>query len=109
MLLNLAEALARVNSGGVDARALALVNAVRKRSDPSATVTAATSADLVNAILLERRIELLGEGFRSTDILRLLQPIPAKGSIAAKTPAEQGYIWPISSDEMSLNRLMTDN
>lgn len=109
VLLNLAEALARVNSGGVDARALALVNAVRKRSDPSATVTAATSADLVNAILLERRIELLGEGFRSTDILRLLQPIPAKGSIAAKTPAEQGYIWPISSDEMSLNKLMTDN
>jgi hypothetical protein len=109
VLLNLAEALARTNTSGVDARALALVNAVRKRSDPAATVTATTSAELVTAIMLERRIELLGEGFRSTDLLRLLQTIPAKGSIAAKTPSEQGYIWPISSDEMSLNRLMTDN
>ena len=93
----------------VDAVALALVNAVRKRADTTTTVTAATSADLVNAILPERRIELLGEGFRSTDILRLLQTIPAKGYIAAKTPGEQRYIWPISSDEMCLNRLMTDN
>ncbi len=109
VLLNLAEALARTNTSGVDARALALVNAVRKRSDAATTVTATTSAELVTAILLERRIELLGEGFRSTDLLRLLQTIPAKGSIAAKAPSEQGYIWPISSDEMSLNRLMTDN
>jgi hypothetical protein len=109
VLLNLAEALARTNTTGVDARGLALVNAVRKRSDPATTVTATTQAELIAAIMLERRIEFLGEGMRSTDILRLLQTIPAKGSIAAKAPSEQGYIWPISSDEMSLNMLMTDN
>jgi len=51
----------------------------------------------------------LGEGLRNNELMRLLQTIPAKGSIPAKAPSEQGYIWPISSDEMSLNHLMTDN
>jgi len=108
VMLNLAEALTRTNSG-VDARALALVNAVRKRSDPAVTITAANQAELISAILLERNIEFLGEGLRNNDLMRLLQTIPAKGSAPTKAPAEQGYIWPISSDELSLNKLMTDN
>jgi hypothetical protein len=108
VMLNLAEALARTNSG-VNAKALALLNAVRQRSDATTTLAPATQADLINAILLERRIELLGEGLRNFDHMRLLQTIPAKGTITAKGPGEQGYIWPISADEMSLNRLMTDN
>jgi hypothetical protein len=107
VLLNLAEALARTN--GVDARALLLVNAVRKRSDATTTIAAATQQALIDAILLERRIEFLGEGLRNNDLMRLLQTIPAKGSIPAKLPSESGYIWPISADEMSLNHLMTDN
>ena len=108
VLLNLAEALARTNAT-VDVRALALVNAVRQRSDPSTIIVAATQTDLINAIMLERRIEFLGEGLRNNDQMRLLQTIPAKGQVAAKSPGETGYIWPISSDELSLNRLMTDN
>ena len=108
VLLNLAEGLARTNAV-VDAKALAIVNAVRKRSDPSTTIVAATPADLINAILLERQIELLGEGLRNNDIMRLLQTIPAKGSVAAKAPSETGYIWPISATELALNPLMTDN
>ncbi len=108
VLLNLAEALARTNAG-VDARGLALVNAVRQRSDPSWTIVAGTQAQLIAAIMLERRIEFLGEGLRNNDLMRLLQTIPAKGSVAAKLPSDQGYIWPISSDEMSLNHLMIDN
>ena len=108
VLLNLAEALARTNAA-VDARALALVNAVRQRSDPSVTIVAATQAALINAILLERRIEFLGEGLRNNDLMRLLQTIPAKGSVPAKAPTDQGYIWPISANELSLNKLMTDN
>ena len=108
VLLNLAEALARTNPA-VDVRGLALVNAVRMRSDPSTTIVATTQQQLIDAILLERRIEFLGEGLRNIDQMRLLQTIPAKGSVPAKTSAETGYIWPISSDELSLNRLMTDN
>ena len=108
VMLNLAEALARTNAA-VDARGLALVNAIRKRSDPVTTIVATTQQELINAILLERRIEFLGEGLRNNDLMRLLQTIPAKGSVAAKAPSETGYIWPISSDELSLNKLMTDN
>jgi hypothetical protein len=108
VMLNLAEALARTNVG-VNARALALLNAVRKRSDPTTTLAPATQQDLIDAIMLERRIEFLGEGLRNNDLMRLLQTIPAKGSAPQKAPGDQGYIWPISSDELSLNHLMTDN
>jgi starch-binding outer membrane protein, SusD/RagB family len=108
VMLALAEALARTNTG-VNVRALALLNAVRQRSDATTTLAPLTQADLIAAILLERRIEFLGEGLRNYDLMRLMQTIPAKGTIPAKTPAEAGYIWPISADEMSLNPLMTDN
>ena len=108
VLLTLAEALAR-NNAGVDAKAIALLNAVRQRSDAATTLAPATKTDLINAILLERRIEFLGEGMRNNDLMRLLQTIPAKGSVPAKNPGESGYIWPISADELSLNPLMVDN
>lgn len=108
VLLNLAEARAR-NNVGVDAQALALLTFVRKRSDAGYNFTIATQADLINAILLERRMEFLGEGMRNNDLMRLLQTIPAKGSVPPKTSAETGYIWPISADELSLNKLMVDN
>jgi hypothetical protein len=108
VLLNLAEALARTNAG-VDARALAILNAVRQRSDPATVLAPATQQALIDAILKECIIEFLGEGLRNFDLMRLLQTIPAKGSAPSKGPGEQGYIWPISADEMSLNKLMTDN
>lgn len=107
VLLNLAEALARTNPA--DVRALALLNAVRQRSDPATVLAPVGQQALIDAILLERRIEFLGEGLRNNDLMRLLQTIPAKGSAPAKAPTDQGYIWPISSDELSLNALMTDN
>lgn len=107
VLLNLAEALARTN--GLDVRAVALVNAVRQRSDATTVLAPATGQALIDAILKERRIEFLGEGLRNNDLMRLLQTIPAKGAVASKAPGDQGYIWPISSTELSLNKLMTDN
>lgn len=114
VLLNYAEALARNNTSGANfVKAVNLVNAVRKRSDTTSAFQidplTVTQTNLINAILLERRIEFLGEGMRNNDLMRLLQTIPAKGSVPAKTPAETGYIWPISADELSLNKLMTDN
>ena len=108
VLLNLAEALARTTTG-VNSRALLLVNAVRQRSDASVTIVAATQQQLIDAIMLERRIEFLGEGIRTMDILRLLQPFPAKGGAPAKNPGDVGYIWPIPASELNLNPQMTDN
>lgn len=111
VLLNLAEAKAR-STNSVDAQAVALLNAVRNRSDATTTFTTAsfaTAADLINAILKERTIEFLGEGLRIYDLMRLLQTIPAKGIAPTKSPSDAGYIWPISSSELALNHLCVDN
>ncbi len=71
VLLNQAEAEAR---NGNDARGLLLLNAVRNRAVESGDrylTGALASTALVQAILNERRIELVGEGFRWDDIHRL--------------------------------------
>lgn len=111
VLLNLAEARARTTST-VDPMAVALLSAVRNRSEPTITYTVtsfSSSAQLIDAIMMERRIEFLGEGLRSPDLLRLLQPIPAKSNVAAVPTSAQNYIWPISANELLLNKLMKDN
>ncbi|ANE52228.1 RagB/SusD family nutrient uptake outer membrane protein [Flavisolibacter tropicus] len=107
VLLNLAEALARTN--GLDAKAIALLNAVRKRSDASTTLAPATQQALIDAILIERRIELLGEGFRSRDLMRLGMAFPAKGTIGAVGYNENLYIWPIPSGEVLVNTIIDQN
>lgn len=108
VLLNLAEALARTNAG-VDARALELVNAVRKRSDPSVTLAASSQTDLLNIILTERRIELLGEGHRSRDLMRLGLSFPAKGTAPSVAPGDNQYIWPIPQSEILVNKAIEQN
>jgi hypothetical protein len=108
VLLNLSEAL--VKSGGDNARALALLNAVRTRSNPSGAYAGfASTESFVDAILAERRLELVGEGFRSPDLLRNGLTIPGKENVAAVPPTSPNYIWPISSNEMLFNKLMTPN
>ena len=108
VLLILAEALARQNTG-VDARALALLNAVHQRSDLANPLAPATQTELINMILTERRIELLGEGFRSPDIMRLNQTFPAKGSVSAVPNTSLSYIWPIPASELLYNKAMVPN
>ena len=105
----MAEALARTNTSGVDARALALLNAVRQRSDAGVTLAPLTNADLIAAILNERRIEFLGEGLRGLDILRQNIAFPAKSSVAAVLPTTVPYVWPIPFSELAYNSLMTQN
>jgi hypothetical protein len=109
VMLNLAEALARTNTAGVDARALALLNAVRQRSDAGATLAPTTNAELLAAILNERRIEFISEGIRGLDILRQNIAFPAKGTIAAVPPTSLAYVWPIPFNELAFNSLMTPN
>jgi starch-binding outer membrane protein, SusD/RagB family len=110
VLLNYAEAAAETNN--LD-KATSLLNAVRRRSDPSYVFTDAeigTKDVLVNTILTERRIELLGEGFRTPDLQRRLQILPSKsgaaGTAPAVDPAAANYIWPMPSDEISTNKLL---
>lgn len=110
VLLSLAESIARTTTG-VDARALALLNAVHLRSQPTAFTAAdfATNDAFRNAILMERRIELMGEGRRSPDLLRLGLPLPAKANVQAIQPSQAEYIWPIPDNELINNKLMKQN
>lgn len=73
MYLILAEAYARTAGGEVNART-ALFSLVSKR-DPSAVISTNTGQALVDEILLNRRVELWGEGFRWLDLKRLNLPL----------------------------------
>jgi starch-binding outer membrane protein, SusD/RagB family len=108
VMLNLAEALAR-QASGVDARAVALLNAVRQRSDATTTFAPATKTELINLILNERRIEFLGEGLRAIDIQRQVLDFPARGSVAAVPSSSLSYVWPIPATELLYNSAMTPN
>ena len=141
VLLILAEAEAR-QSAGVSARAVALLNAVRNRAlaDPATqayTVASfANKVELIQAILFERRVELLLEGRRWGDIHRLSgenDPNFSPGGIPAKavngadglamyncggtyTPGQAAipysdyrFIWPIPSDEVTQNPIIEQN
>jgi hypothetical protein len=110
VMLNLAEARAR--TAGVDAQAIDLLNAVRGRSNADGTYTAgdfASGADLVEAILFERHLEFLGEGFTASDLSRNLRPFKAKQNVAEVPAASTGYIWPIPIGELVTNKLCVQN
>jgi len=113
VLLNYAEAAANANDIPT---ATALLHAVRNRSNPAFTFPREdvnTKDALINTILTERRIELLGEGFRLGDLQRRVQTLPAKvGSIGTAplvNPTASNYIWPIPSGELSTNKLIAPN
>ena len=110
VLLNDAEAEAR---GGDLNKAIALLQAVRRRSDASYTFPAAslTQSEIVNTIRTERRIELLGEGFRATDILRDLLTFPNKPSRSSYISrvvslGDDGYVYPLPTSEILTNKLL---
>ncbi|WP_348800092.1 RagB/SusD family nutrient uptake outer membrane protein [Flavobacterium adhaerens] len=113
VLLNYAEAAANANDLQKSAD---LLKAVRNRSNPNYVFpsTDINSKDaLINTILVERQIELLGEGFRLQDLQRHLKTLPAKTGSIGTAPlvliTSSNYIWPIPSGEISTNRLMVPN
>lgn len=70
MYLIEAEALAR-QGGAQEATAKTVLEALVKTRYPAYSAAAFTGASLINEILLQRRIELWGEGFSLLDIKRL--------------------------------------
>ncbi len=112
VLLNYAEAAAK--TGDLN-KSVELLKAVRNRSDatyefPSSAIS--TASALANTILTERRIELLGEGFRSNDLLRNLLPLPAKSSSSLSAPqvlpSQDNYIFPLPNVEIVTNKLLLE-
>lgn len=110
VLLNYAEAEAVTVDLNVS---VSLLKAVRLRSDASYSFpeNSLTQNEILNTIRIERRIELLGEGFRSTDILRDLLTFldkPSKSSQSSRvvSPATDGYIFPLPDSEILTNKLL---
>lgn len=100
VMLNVAEAEAEVGS---QARARALLEAVHHRSDPSYDFGTMTQQQLIDAILTERRIELLGEGFRANDITRRGLPFRSQGAGASIDINDERYNFPIPDSERKAN------
>ncbi len=109
ILLIKAEALANQAAGTTaDATAIGLVNQVRARSlaDP---VAPATKADLITAILTERRIELAFEGQGEFDFLRTGRGIPAHSVIPAQAYGSNYVILPIPFYDTQKNPNLVQN
>lgn len=136
VLLNRAEAKARLG----DASYLADLNAVRNRSLMNASSEAYTAGSFttmtsqVKAVLIERRIEFIGEGKRWGDIHRLINDdlaptsgIPQKhkngvpkasdynigtpyvfasGDVAAIPYTDFRFLWPIPDSQVNVNTIL---
>lgn len=109
VLLNYAEAAAQSEQLSI---AATLLQTIHQRSDasfvfPSLSLSSKTA--ILEAIAKERRVELLGEGFRGHDLLRQLKDLPAKGDANIQTPSvsktAQNYIFPAPNTELATNKL----
>lgn len=99
-----------------EATALADLNDLRQQRSVAAGTE--SGAALFNAIMLERRIELLGEGHRWHDIKRTTRTInktecnTANGSLqvlCSVDPSSRSWIWPIPVSEIILNPKLVQN
>jgi hypothetical protein len=107
--LNRAEAYARSgNTGGAQAD----LNLIRQRSLPSAPDVTLTGQDLIEEILIERRIELANEGHALHDTMRFKRGFvrdDVTGSTSTITYPCNYCVLPIPLDELEVNPNMTQN
>ena len=113
MYLIQAEALAM--SGNPSAGAAVLENFVKTYRDPAFVCTAATPEAVQNAAWLQRRIELWGEGFSYTDLLRLKKPVDRRGAgyqtnyVYNIPVGDDALRFPIPQSEIEANPMLTEN
>lgn len=113
MILIQAEATAM--GGNVEEGKRILENFVRTYRDPSYTCNATTAEGVQDAVWFQRRIELWGEGFSFTDLLRLKKPLDRTGanyevSVRFKLPAESPiFLYLIPEDEENHNEALVGN
>lgn len=110
-----AEALARQGQDAAAAAALYVMAVVR---DPAYTLSTNTGADLMEEILVQRRIELWGEGFRFADLKRQNLPVDRTGANHSNSITNYELVIPagdprwqldIPKDEMDANPNMVQN
>lgn len=113
MILIQAEATAM--GGNVEEGKRILENFVRTYRDPSYTCNATTAEGVQDAVWFQRRIELWGEGFSFTDLLRLKKPLDRTGanyevSVRFNLPAESPiFLYLIPEDEENHNEALVGN
>jgi hypothetical protein len=112
MMLMRTEAKARIN----DATAINDLNTLR--TNRGVATGNETGAALLNAILLQRRVELLGEGHRWFDLRRTTKTIVrTECGTASSTRAERcsinadarGWVFPIPFNELKVNPNLVQN
>ncbi|MCV9385228.1 RagB/SusD family nutrient uptake outer membrane protein [Reichenbachiella ulvae] len=88
---------------------------IQRRANPAATKSTTTGQSLIDEILLERRKELFGEGFRLNDIKRRLLPLQREEdhwvTFNFSSDDEDYYrlTFPIPQSEIDANDKVTDN
>lgn len=122
MYLIEAEALAR--SGGQDAAAASALYTLAVNRNPAYQLSTKTGTDLINEIMIQRRVELWGEGFRFFDLKRTDSDLDRNGmdnprvstvtylDIAYtlfKDRASKNNLWEfkIPQDEIDVNKALT--
>jgi len=114
MLLIEAEAIA--HQGGRDAAVQALLDELHLVRQTAPVAVTATGTALLDAVLLERRFELWGEGFRGRDIKRLKIALDRTGSnhnaalcLNMTLPAEDNrWNYMIPQGELDANPLINE-
>lgn len=102
------------NELGQTANALTALNAIHNRHDPTNPITAATQAQIRDAILKERLLEFAGEGKRRTDLVRhgkFLLRWSTTMAHGKEDKTAEGYriLFPIPAPQLASNPLLTQN
>ena len=115
MYLIKAECEARGEGGGATAAQQTLL-AIQQRAQASAVLSTNTGEALLDEVLMERRKELAGEGFRMYDILRLGIPLerpdiigPNWSDVMTLPAYDDKLIWPIPEAELDSNSELTES
>ncbi|MBO9641289.1 MAG: RagB/SusD family nutrient uptake outer membrane protein [Siphonobacter aquaeclarae] len=108
ILLIKAEAEAQLASD-VSQTAVDLVNQIRTRSKATAITAPAAKADLIDAILKERRRELSFEGHGIIDFLRTGRGIPAHSIVGAQPYGSNYVVLPLPLYDMQKNPKLVQN
>ena len=113
MYLIQAEALAM--AGDPAAGAAVLENFVKTYRDPAYKCTSLTAEGVQSAVWFQRRIELWGEGFSYTDLLRLKKNVDRRGAgyqeaYVYNIPAgDDALRYPIPQSEIEGNPMLTES
>ncbi len=107
IILSKAEALAKLATG-VDPNAVTLLNSIRTRSN-AAPVAPATQADMITALIKERRIELAFEGQSSFEFQRNKQDLPAHATVPLQPWGSNYRVLPIPKYDTDKNPNLAQN